>query len=151
MSPSSFSRRAVAALALIAAGALGSATAAAQDGPDTTISVAPRVLTAAPADSPVAFPGVSKVRARQPLPGRYAVIARDVRFVRGAQRASAALRMTCPMGKTWRAGAVAGDVGFAVLDRTVSRKRSVVVMASYSAARTAVGQTAAGTVYALCR
>ena len=39
----------------------------------------------------------------------------------------------------------------AVLDRTVSKKRSVLVMASFDTTETAVGQTAAGTVYALCR
>lgn len=53
--------------------------------------------------------------------------------------------MTCPRGKTWRTGAATGDVGLAVLDRIVSKKRSVLVMA------TARERTATGTIYALCR
>ena len=38
-----------------------------------------------------------------------------------------------------------------MLDRTVSKKRSVLVMATFDARTTALGQTAAGTIYALCR
>ena len=63
----------------------------------------------------------------------------------------AALRMSCPPGTTWRAGTTSGEIDVAVIDRTVSKRRSVLVMASFDAAVTAVGQTAAGTVYGLCR
>jgi hypothetical protein len=150
MSSSPLSRRA-AAVALVLCTALTTATAIAASGSDTTISVAPRVLVPAPADSPVDFPGVGKARAGQPLPRGYVVVARDVRFVRGGEVAYAALRMTCPVGKTWRTGAASGDIGAGVLDRTVSQKRSVLVMATFNAAEIAVGQTAAGTLYALCR
>ena len=153
MSSSKISRRlaggALAGLVALAAGAGGAI--AASSGPDTTIGVSPRVLVAAPERSPVGFPGVGKVRSGEPLLRNYAVAARDVRFVRGGEVAYAALRMSCPRGKTWRAGTASGDIDVAVLDRTVSKKRSVLVMASFDTAKTAVGQTAAGTVYALCR
>jgi hypothetical protein len=59
--------------------------------------------------------------------------------------------MACPKGKTWRTGAAAGDIAVSVLDRAVSEKRSVLVMASLDTRQTALGETAAGTVYALCR
>ena len=154
MSSSNISRRlaggALAGLVALAAAGTGAAIAA-SSGPDTTIAGSPRVVIAAPARSPVEFPGVGKVKAGEPLLRHYAVAARDVRFIRGGEVAYAALRMSCPPGKTWRAGTASGDVDVAVLDRTVSKKRSVLVMASLSTARTAVGQTAAGTIYALCR
>jgi hypothetical protein len=153
MSSSKISRRlaggALAGLVALAAGAGGAI--AQSSGPATTIAVSPRVLIAAPADSPADFPGVGKVRSGAPLLRNYAVAARDVRFVRGSEAASAAFRMSCPPGKTWRAGTASGDVDVAVLDRTVSKKRPVLVVASFDAAQTAVGQTAAGTIYALCR
>lgn len=120
-------------------------------GGDTTISVSPRVLIAAPQDSPADFPGVAKARAGTPLPKRHVAVGRDVRIVRGGEPAHAALRMTCPRGKTWRTGTAMGDIGLTVLARTVSSKRSVLVMATYDAHTTALGQTAAGTIYALCR
>src|SRR5687767_1527975 len=130
---SSNTRRAVRAALLSAAAALaaGGGIAVAADGGDTTVSVSPRVLTAAPDRSPVDFPGVAKARAGKALPARHVAVARDVRFTRGGEVAYAALRMTCPRGKTWRTGAAKGDVGLTVLDRTVSKKRSVLVMATY--------------------
>ena len=153
MSPSLALRRTpVTALAVIvtltsAAGAY----AAADGGPDTTAAVSSRVLIAAPARSPVDFPGVAKARAGARLPARYVAVGRDVRLTRGAEVASVALALSCPGAKTWRTGASAGDIGVTVLDRMVSKKRSVLVMASYDPRETALGQTAAGTVYALCR
>ena len=153
MSSSVVSRRtAVAAAAVVVvalAGAVGAFAAA--DGPATTIAVTPRVLSAAPARSPVDFPGVAPARAGEPLPAGYVVVARDVRISRGAEVAYAALRLACPNGKTWRTGAAAGDVAMSVLDRAVPGKRSVLVMASFDARATALGETAAGTIYALCR
>jgi hypothetical protein len=59
--------------------------------------------------------------------------------------------MACPRGKTWRTGAVRGDIVLSVLNRVVSKKRSVLVMASLDTRQTAVGETATGTIYALCR
>jgi hypothetical protein len=142
---------ALGALAVVAvlAGAAGASAAA--DGPDTTTAVSPRTVLAAPDRSPVDFPGVAKARAGEPLPDGYAAVARDVRITRGREIAYAALRMACPKGKTWRTGAVSGDISVSVLDRAVSNKRSVLVMASLEPRDTALGQTAAGTVYALCR
>jgi hypothetical protein len=152
MSSWSTPRRAVrAALLSIAALAAAGGVAVAADGGPTTISVSPRVLVAAPQDSPADFPGVAKARAGTPLPHGYVAVGRDVRITRGGEAAYAALRLTCPRGKTWRTGTATGNVGLTVLDRTVSKKRSVLVMATYDRNTTSLGQTAAGTVYALCR
>lgn len=152
MSSSLVSRRtAVAGLVTVAALASAVGAFAASGGSATTTAVSPRVLSAAPERSPVDFPGVAKARAGEPLPAGYVAVGRDVRITRGAEIAYAALRMACPQGKTWRTGAAAGDVAVSVLDRAVSEKRSVLVMASLDTRRTAIGETAAGTIYALCR
>jgi hypothetical protein len=144
-------RAARAALLTIAALACAGGVAAAAGDTPTTISVSPRVLIAAPQDSPADFPGVAKARAGAPLPRGYVAAGRDVRITRGAEAAHAALRLTCPRGTTWRTGAATGNVNLTVLDRTVSQKRSVLVMATYDRSTTSLGQTAAGTLYALCR
>jgi hypothetical protein len=134
----------------VLAGAAG-AYAATGRGPDTTAAVSSRVLIAAPDRSPVDFPGVAKARAGAPLPAGYVAVGRAVRLTRGAEIAHVALPLSCPAAKTWRTGASAGHISVTVLDRAVSRKRSVLVMASFDTRETAVGETAAGTVYALCR
>ena len=118
---------------------------------DTSIAVSPRVTISAPQASPVDFPGVSMARGGRPLPRRHAAVGRDVRITRGRDVAHAALRLTCPRGATWRTGAAAGELGLTVLDRVVSGKRSVLVMASVDTRRTAAGTTARGTIWALCR
>ena len=144
-------RMRIAVLAVVAA-LLGTAGAlAAANGPDTTTAVSARVLISAPDRSPVDFPGVAKARAGAPLPRGYVAVARDVRIVRGREVAYAALRMTCPRGMTWRTGASSGAIVVSVLDRVVSNKRAVLVMARLDTRDTALGETAAGTVYALCR
>jgi len=120
-------------------------------GPDTTISVSPRELTSAPAVSPADFPGISKVRKGRALPRNWVVVARDVRITRGGEPAFAALRMTCPKGRTWRSGTTTGDVGASVLARSARGKRSLLVMATFSTADVREGETASGTVLALCR
>jgi len=151
MSSLRLTRVAAAAIAGLAAAAGLAASAGAQTpAQPTTISVAPRVLTAAPQKSPVDFPGVAKARAGQPLPKGYVAVARDVKIARGTEDAFAALRMTCPKGKTWRTGASDGDIGLSVLDRRVTGKRSVLVLAS-AAPSVQRGTTATGTVYSLCR
>ena len=133
---------------LAAPGVAASAIAAAPA--DTTMSVSPRTAVAAPARSPIGFPGVPGVAAGRPLPKGYVAVARDVRITRGGETAFAGMRMTCPNGKSWRTGAVSGDVGVSVLDRRIAGKRSVLVLAS-AAPRIAAGETASGTVFALCR
>jgi hypothetical protein len=144
-------RRAV-TCAVITSLALGGSAIAA-DAPDTTMSVSPRVTVAAPASSPVGFPGVSKVRKGETLPRNWAVVSRAVKITRGGEPAYAAMRMTCPKGKTWRSGASEGGIGVSVLDTTAApgRKRSVLVMATFSTTDVRVGESASGTVYALCR
>jgi hypothetical protein len=150
-SPTLPRRAARAALVVIAASAVAGEVAAAADGGDTTMSVSPRAVIAAPRDSPADFPGVAKVRAGKPLPKGYVAVGRDVRIRRGGDAAFAAFRLVCPRGKRWRTGTATGAVGLTVLDRTVAGKRSVLVMATYDTAQTALGQTAAGTIYGLCR
>lgn len=137
---------AVTSLAL-AGSAFGAATAS-----DTTIDVSPRVTVAAPDASPADFPGITKVHEGEPLPRLWVVVSRDVQITRGAEPAFAALKMTCPRGKTWRSGAASGDISAAVLDRNPrAGKRVVLVMASFSTSEIRPGQTATGTVHALCR
>jgi hypothetical protein len=148
--PRRAARAVLIATATLAAAGTG-AVAVAAEGSPTTIAVSPRVLVAAPAASPADFPGVARARAGRPLPGGYVAVGRDVRITRGAEAAYAALRLTCPHGKTWRTGAATGDVALTVLDRVVSKKGSVLVMATFDARATALGQTTAGTIYALCR
>lgn len=138
---------AVAASLACAGVAFGAATAA-----DTTISISPRVQVAAPEASPADFPGITKVHEGEPLPRLWVVVSRDVQIKRGAEPASAALKLTCPRAKTWRSGAASGDITAAVLDRNPrAGKRSVLVMASFSTREIRPGQTATGTVHALCR
>ena len=149
--PRRAARAALLAIAAPAAAAASVAVAVAAGDTPTTISVSPRVLIAAPQDSPADFPGVPKARAGAPLPRGYVAAGRDVRITRGAEAAHAALRLSCPRGRTWRTGAATGNVDLTVLDRTVSQKRSVLVMATYDRSTTSLGQTAAGTLYALCR
>jgi hypothetical protein len=148
MSSHRFTRAAAAAVASIAT--LGAGVAIAQAPADTTMSVSPRTVVAAPDRSPLDFAGVPGAVAGRPLPKGYAVVARDVRITRGGEPAFAALRMTCPVGKTWRTAGAAGDVDVSVLDRRVAGKRSVLVLAS-AVARLATAETATGTVYTLCR
>jgi hypothetical protein len=119
---------------------------------DTTIAVAPRIELAAPTPSPVAFPGITRVREDEPLPRGWVVVRRDVQITRGGEVAFAAFRMTCPKGKRWRSGADEGDILASVLDRDPrARKQSVLVMARFTTSEVRVGETASGTIYALCR
>ena len=134
---------AVAALAL-------AAPAVAAPARDTTITVSPREQIAAPAVSPVDFPGVSAVREGAPLPRGWVVVSRDVKITRGGELASGAFRMTCPKSRTWRSGTASDDILASVLDRS-PRKRSVLVLATFVSDEVRVGETAAGTVFALCR
>lgn len=139
-------RAACAALASLCLGASGAEAA------DTTIAVSPRVQIAAPDSSPVTFPGVTRVRAGEALPRGWVVVSRDVRITRGGEVAFAAFRMTCPKGRTWRSGTASDDILASVLDRAPrSRKRSVLVMASFATSAVRVGESATGTVFALCR
>jgi len=60
--------------------------------------------------------------------------------------------MTCPAHRTWRSGASSGEIGASVLDRNPrADKRSVLVMATFPAREISAGETAAGSVLALCR
>jgi hypothetical protein len=145
------SRRAIAAtLVAVTTLAAGGGVALADAAADTTITVSPRTLIAAPQNSPIDFAGVAKARAGMSLPKGYVAVARVVTFIRGGESAFAAMRMTCPKGKSWRTGGADGDLGATMLDRRASGKRSVLVMASPLTGGVA-GEVVAGTVYGLCR
>ncbi|MDX6679646.1 MAG: hypothetical protein QOE31_3698 [Solirubrobacteraceae bacterium] len=138
---------AVAVAAALSLGAPGAAVAA-----DTTLSVSPSVRIAAPDSSPVTFPGITRVREGETLPRNWVVVSRDVRITRGGEVAAAAFRMTCPKGRTWRGGTASGDILASVLERNpLSRKHSVLVMASFATSAVRIGESATGTVFALCR
>jgi hypothetical protein len=145
--------RTVRAAACAAVASLVLATSAlAAASSDTTIAVAPRIELGAPTPSPVAFPGITRVHEDEPLPRGWVVVRRDVRITRGGEVAFAAFRMTCPKGKTWRSGTDDGDILASVLDRDPrARKRSVLVMARFTTREVRAGETASGTIYALCR
>lgn len=144
-----FRRATACALALLLT---SSATAVAAATADTSIEVAPRVEIAAHAASPATFPGVTGVRAGARLPRGWVVVGRDVQITRGSgEPAFAAFRIACPQGKTWRSGTGGGAIGVNVLSRSARGRRSVLVMATFSTSAVAVGEVAAGTVYALCR
>jgi hypothetical protein len=149
MSSSSTIRVIAAAFAATATLAIAG-IAGAQAPPDTTISVSPRVALPASANSPINFPGVPSARTGKPLPKGYVVVARGVNITRGAETAFAALRMTCPKGKTWRTGGSAGDISMTILDQRASGKHSVLVLAT-AASSVDAGVTASGTAFALCR
>jgi len=143
---------AASSLALAAPPAAAAAGAGAAETADSTISVSPRAQLAAPDSSPVTFPGVTRVRDGEPLPRGWVVVSRDVRITRGGEVAFAAFRMACPKGRTWRSGTSGGDILASVLDRNArAQKRSVLVMATFATSEVRVGETASGTVYALCR
>ena len=119
---------------------------------DTTVTVSPRVVIAAPQPSPVAFPGVTRVREGAALPPGWVVVSRDVQVVRGAEVAFAAFRMTCPNDTTWRGGTASDDIAASVLDRDArAHKRSVLVLATFATSTVQAGETATGKVFALCR
>jgi hypothetical protein len=143
-------RRTAACAAAASLALCGSALAAASSS-DTTIKVGPRVETAAPATSPATFPGITSVREGARLPRGWVVVGRNVGITRGAEPAYAALRMTCPNGKTWRSATGSGDIGMSLLERNARGKHSVLVMATFSTSDIKVGGTVVGTVYALCR
>ena len=145
-----FSFRRAAACALVLSAAT-SASALASATSDTTMSVSPRVEHAAPAESPATFPGVTSVREGARLPRGWIVVGRDVRITRGGEPAFAALRLTCPRGKTWRSGTAGGEIGMNVLESNARGKRTVLVMATFSPSAVRVGDSALGTVFALCR
>jgi hypothetical protein len=119
---------------------------------DTTLTVSPRVVLTSPQRSPVAFPGVTRVRQGVALPRGWVVVGRDVQIVRGTEVAFAAFRMTCPRHTTWRGGTANDDIAASVLDRdALSRKRSVLVLATFATSVVRAGEAATGKVFALCR
>lgn len=144
-----FSFRRAAACALVLSAAT-SASALASASSDTTMSVSPRVEHAAPSESPATFPGVTSVREGARLPRGWVVVGRDVRITRGGEPAFAAC-LTCPRGKTWRSGTSGGEIAMNGLESNARGKRTVLVMATFSPSAVRVGDSASGTVFALCR
>jgi hypothetical protein len=142
-------------IALTVVGAVaGAGTAiAGSSGSDSQVTISPRAVVAvAGQPSPVDVGGVPAVRAGKPIPARYVLIGRHVRFVRGTEAGFGALTMRCPAGKTLRGLARQGGVGLQVYrNASYVGKRSVDVIADYDANRTPVGALVEGTVLALCR
>jgi hypothetical protein len=141
------------ALSVVGAIAAAGAAIASSSGSDSQVTISPRAVVAvAGQPSPVDVGGVRAVRAGKPIPARYVLIGRHVRFVRGTEAGFGALTMRCPAGKTLRGLARQGGVGPQVY-RNVDYvgKRSVDVIVDYDANRTPVGATVEGTVLALCR
>ncbi|HEV7804413.1 MAG TPA: hypothetical protein VGO80_01225 [Solirubrobacteraceae bacterium] len=139
-------------LAASASAAAAGAGAPETTATDTTVTVSPRVVIAAPQSSPIAFPGITRVREGAALPRGWVVVSRDVQIVRGSEVAFAAFRMTCPKDTTWRGGTASDDIAASVLDRDArSRKRSVLVLATFATSAVRAGETATGKVFALCR
>jgi hypothetical protein len=142
-------------LAVTAAASLGVAgVATGAQAPDTTISVTPRTTVAAPAPSPITFPGVhGAARKGAPLPAGNVAVSRTVTITRGSEAAYAALRITCPAAAPrLRAIGTSGDIGFSLLRPRFNGyggKRSALVMAS--TAGTPSGTTSTGAVLGLCR
>jgi hypothetical protein len=141
------------ALSVVGAIAAAGTAIASSSGSDSQVTISPRAVVAvAGQPSPVDVGGVRAVRAGKPIPARYVLIGRHVRFVRGTEAGFGALTMRCPAGKTLRGLARQGCVGPQV-HRNVDYvgKRSVDVIVDYDANRTPVGATVEGTVLALCR
>lgn len=98
------------------------------------------------------FAGAKDARAGRPLPAGNVVVGRVVRFTRGSELAYAAITMRCPAGKVLRTLGQTGDVGPQVLrPLRYTGRCSVDVVVDFDARRVKVGQTAEGTVLALCR
>jgi hypothetical protein len=149
-----------AAVVVAAACAVGAGAAVAGGGPDTTSSVGPRVLTSAPAPSPVHFPGVPAARAGEPLPRGYVAVGHDVSITRGKALAYPAFTLRCPAGKRLKTFAARGEVAPQIVGRSpfvrrrefgYRNKPSWGVVVDFDVRAVGVGDTAAGTVYGLCR
>jgi hypothetical protein len=140
---------AVAVVSLTAAGTALAASASI----DSEITVSPRTTVAsAPDKSPIDFAGAHDARRGKPLPKGNVVVGRAVKLTRGSEVAYATLTMTCPSGKALRTLGRTGDVAPQVLHPVhYVGKRSVSVLVDYDASKVKVGQSAEGTVLALCR
>ncbi|MBA3326927.1 MAG: hypothetical protein H0T43_01330 [Solirubrobacterales bacterium] len=151
MTPIIRSRAVLSGVAVLASLGAGGVAVAAQ-APDSTTSVSPREFISAPQNSPIDFPGARTARQGKPLPRGYTVVARKVKITRGGEVAWAALRLTCPSGKTMRTGGSRGAVGLQpTRGASYVGKRSMVAIVNFDARATGVGETAEGTVYGLCR
>jgi hypothetical protein len=141
----------IASIAAVSLAAGGTALAASA-GTDSAITVSPRTtVAAAPANSPIDFPGARDARAGKPLPAGNVVVGRAVKFTRGTEVAYAGITVRCPVGKSLRTLGSLGAAAPQVLRplHYVGR-RQVDVMVTYDARTAKVGQTVDGTVLALC-
>jgi hypothetical protein len=149
-------RSTVAVAGVLAGGLAATASALAQSGgAPTQITVGAASVLAAPARSPIDFPGARDARQGAPLPTGEVVVARQVAITRGDDPAQATVTLTCPPRMRVRsAGASEIPRGVAAqLPRTRAGyrgRRSVRVVTDFDARAVAKGQTASGTLYALC-
>lgn len=129
------------AAAVLSAGAV--ATAGAVDG-DTTVTIGAPKPTAAGARAPFDAPGVKAIRQGKAVPAGYALVGRSVTVKAGAGAAGAAVRLSCPSGKTLRTLATTGRTGLQITRKYVGQSATNVI------ALDARGDSS-GTVYAVCR
>jgi hypothetical protein len=138
----------------------GGALAVTGGGPDTDISVGPRLLIAGPENSPIDFPGEKRARAGKPLPEGFVAVAHHVSITRGKTTAYPSFTLRCPEGKRLKTFGAEGSVAPQIVGRSpFVRRRSFEyrnkpdwgVIVDYPKKTTHVGDTLTGTVYGLCR
>lgn len=132
------------AASILSAGAI--TTAGAADG-DTTATVgAPKPLSAG-ATAPFDAAGVKAIRRGKAIPSGYVLVGRHASAEGGAAAAGAAIRLTCPSGKTVRTlGATGVPIQIPSRDTSYVGNRITTVYALANA-----GKSFDGTVYAVCR
>jgi hypothetical protein len=145
----------VLAVSGVLAGGLAATASALSAGAPTQITVGGSSLLAAPARSPIDFPGARNLRQGEPLPAGDVVVARQVAITRGDDPAQAAVTLTCPPRLRVRSAGASEIPKGVVAQLPRSRagyrgRRSVRVVTDFDARAVARGQTASGTLYALC-
>lgn len=136
-------RTALLTASILAAGAAAAGTAGALDG-DTTVTVGPPKPLTAGATAPFDAAGVKAIRRGKPVPAGYVLVGRTVTTKAGTGAAGAAIRLTCPAGKTLRTLGATGKAGLQI-GRTYLGKRATNVMSLDGRGDTS------GTVYGVCR
>jgi hypothetical protein len=140
--------------------AAGGAWAVTGGGPDTTMSVGPRLLISSPENSPVDFPGEKRARAGKPLPEGFVAVAHRVTVTRGKTTSYPSFTLRCPEGKRLKTFAQEGDIAPQIVGRSPFVRRRAFeyankaqwgVVVDYPKKTTKVGDTLTGTVYGLCR
>jgi hypothetical protein len=134
------------ALAVAATGATAVAATAA-DG-DAQITVGPQITLHAGQKAPFDAPGVKAVRRGRPIPSGYVLVGRKVTIDRGTSGSvGAALKLSCPTGKTARTLGATGATGPNLIGNAYVGHRDVRV-AVWSPPRS---PQSTGVSYVVCR